>query len=266
MELVVGMVVFVLVLVLVVKVVSDRRAPDPVPQIEPPPAPKPQPPAARQPMRVMQIRSTAFLRIEGPDGKHDEQVPASPHGHGEYPQGVWRRADGTVFLPVKQYTGRPGPDDGVILRRMPDGVWDVFHREDGRFFCTVAGAGEELYVGSIEGVYYFDGSAWKFVPIDAPGRTEVYVREGRVFGASNHRQVGWSFERGEATPSALLPPQSWNECEVTEDGVTYTAFHKQVDLGEVDLSSSEEAEIRGELVQVAQLIKEGKVRTSKSVS
>lgn len=64
----------------------------------------------------------------------------------------------------------------------------------------------------------------------------------------------------------VLPPQSWNECEVTEDGVTYTAFHKQVDLGEVDLSPSEEAEIRGELAQVAQLIKEGKVRTSKNVS
>lgn len=261
--LIIGTIAFVAILAIVARKATARPAfSEGEPEIEPPVAPP-----AREPMRMMRMLSTGFLRMEGPDGTHDEQLPASPHGHGEYPQGLWVSSEGIVYIVAKQYTGRPGPDDGVLFRRKPDGTWDTFYREESRFFCTVVGTNDgQLYVGSMRGYFYFNGNAWKFVPIDFNDRIEVFSRDGRIYGASNHRELTWILEGDVPTPSEVRLDRSFDERIQTENGVTYSAFHRNKPLGEVELDPAEEAEIRGELAQIQQLAREGKLETRKHIS
>lgn len=257
-----GAIMLVLVLVVAMVAGGNSNAALAVPEIEPPSSPP-----AREPMRVMQMRSTGFFRIEGPEGVRDEQLPTSPNGHGEYPQGIWGNGNGTLYVVAKQYTGRPGPDDGVLFRRNPDGQWETLYRQEGRFFCTVAGTADgQLYVGSMRGAFYFNGQDWKFIPIDYNDRIEVFGQDGQIYGASNHRELCWLFEGDVATPSAVRLDKDWDERIHTENGVTYMAFNRSKPLGEVELDPAEEAQIRGELKQIEQLAREGKLQTRKDIS
>lgn len=253
-----GTVAFLAVLVVLIRRNTERHLPPPKePEIEPP---------ADEPMRVVRMMSTGFLRIEGPDGVREEQLPMSPHDHGEYPQGIWGNGEGTIYIVAKQYTGRPGPDDGVLFRRKPDGTWDTFYREEGRFFCTVAGTSDgQLYVGSMKGVFYFDRNAWKFIPVDSNDRVEVHIYDGQIYGTSNHRESAWLFDGDVATPSDVQPDESWDERIHTENGVKYVAFHRSEMLDEVELDPTEEAEIRGELAQIEKLAREGKLQVRKNI-
>lgn len=256
--LLIGMIILVLIVVITLHGSNNRPQSPAEPKIDPP---------AREPMRMIQMLSTGFLRIEGPNGVQEEQVPISPHAHGEYPQGIWGDGEGTIYLAAKQYTGRPGPDDGVLFRRKPDGTWDTFYREPSRFFCTIAGTPDgQLYVGSMKGVFHFDGTAWKFIPVDSKDRVEVHVRNGRVHATSNNRQSAWIFDGDVSTPSDVQPDESWDERIHTENGVTYSIFERSKMLGEVELDPTEEAEIRGEMAQIEKLAREGKLQVRKDLS
>src|SRR5262245_20275458 len=82
-------------------------------------------PAPREPMRVMRMMCRGFLRIRENGVDREEPLPASPLGHGEFPTACWATSDGTVYAVGKLYSGKPGPDDGVVWKRTPTGQWSI---------------------------------------------------------------------------------------------------------------------------------------------
>src|SRR5882724_1355812 len=78
---------------------------------DPPPSPPkavaPPQPSAGDEVTEMDVRG--FLRIEDTHGKREEALPESPLHHGEFPEGCYAAADGTVYAVGKQYTGVDGP-------------------------------------------------------------------------------------------------------------------------------------------------------------
>lgn len=220
----------------------------------------------RRPMRVTFMRVTGFLRVDGPDGRREEQLPASPLGHGELPRAAWGPGDGSLYVVAKQYTGGDGADDGALYRRSPHGAWTTLHREPGRYFSSVAGPGDgTLYVGTAGGVLRFDGATWSLVPLPFRGIVEVWAQAGRVHAVSFDRAHGWLFQGAAAWPSDARPEASHDPRVHRENGVTFTVFDRSEEIGEGELGAREDARVRAELQQIGDLARREKLELRKPI-
>ena len=85
-------------------------------------------------MRVMQMHTVGLVRITDDQGERVENLPDSPLGHGEFPEGLTVSDAGKVYVVGKLYTGRPGPDDGVGYERSVDGNWTIAFTLPSRIF------------------------------------------------------------------------------------------------------------------------------------
>lgn len=230
------------------------------PQQRAPGSPVYAPPVAATPvpvtgMRVMQMRTHGFLAIEGPDGRREEALPGSPLGAGEFPMGLWVAPDHTVFAVGKQYTGQPGPDDGVVWRRDPDGTWTTAHRLRGRVFGAVAGTGtDDVVVGTMGGIVWFDGSRWRETTLPYAMMWKVWLADGEVVAQAFDGSVAFTVTRGVAT--ARVPAREPDGDRYTRlvDGTTYRVFDRSEEVGERTLEPAEEREIRGELQELGQIL------------
>lgn len=202
-------------------------------------------------MQVMAMRTHGFLAVSGPDGAREEPLPGSPLGAGEFPSAVWVAPDHTVFAVGKQYTGQPGPDDGAVWRRAPDGTWSTPYRLRGRVFGSVAGlASDDVIVGAIGGVVWFDGERWRDTTLPYPMMWKVWRDGDELVAQAFDASVAFTMTRGVAT--ARTPAREPDDDRYTRvvDGTRYQVFDRSEEVGERTLSPAEELEIRGELEQV----------------
>lgn len=239
--------------------VLRKPAPPPAPARRPG-APVYAPPGAATPkpagMVVTQMSTHGFLRIDDAAGTREEPLPASPLGEGEFPTAVWAAPDHTVFAVGKQYTGQPGPDDGVVWRRDPDGTWSTAFRLQGRTFHSVAGrASTDVIVGAIGGIALFDGSAWRVELLPAYSMMWNVWQDGDDLVAQAFDDSAAVLVAGGVTrPCPPRPRPDRDRYEWTVDGARYRVFDRSEEVGPRVLDPREETELRAEMAQVQQIL------------
>lgn len=213
--------------------------------------------ALRKPMRVMVMHATGFVRITHESGERVEQLPASPLGHGEFPRAIAGSADGRLYVAGKLYTGKPGPDDGVIYARATDGTWRIAFALEGRTFQSiVVTADGGVYAGTKGGYAHFDGERWQVCSLPTDVYCDVIADEGRVFASPYQAPRWFELEGATATPCEPRAVPKHDALVHRAEGITYRVFDRSTEVGERTLSADESAEIRGELVQVARVLRD----------
>lgn len=218
-------------------------------------------------MEVTEMDTRGFLRITDDGGVREEPLPDSPLGQGEFPMAVWVAPDHTVYVVGKEYTGGSLPDNGVAWRRAPDGAWSTVFRVPGRVFGWVTGrSADEVVIGGIGGIFCFDGVAWREVQLPYPMMWKAWLdfgddeegdedEDGEIVAQAFDDSVAVVVERGETKPCPPRPEPDFDRCSAAVDGVRYRVHDRSVEVGKRTLSPAEEAEIRGEMVQVQQILK-----------
>ncbi len=230
----------------VVAVTRNAKAPAPPVQRGGMVAPPPPPP----PMRVMRMFTTGYVRVIEAGVEHEETLPASPLGHGDYPTAIGAAPGGEVYLVGKLYTGRPGPDDGVVYRRR-GGAWEIVHRMSGKTFHSVCADAAHVYVGGIGGYAVFDGGSWSFRPMPFDSVVNVWLEDGKLLGARWDGLTAWDLSG--ATPVEIAARKAPDQDECMLGGVRFIRSQRSREVGEVTLSAEESRQMRDELAQVEQI-------------
>ena len=206
-------------------------------------------------MVVMEMRTHGFLRISDADGTREEPLPDSPLAAGEFPMGLWVAPDHTVFAVGKQYTGQPGPDDGAVWRREPDGRWSTTHRTRGRVFGAIAGrSSDDVVVGGIGGIACFDGQAWRETKLPYPMMWKVWREADEIVAQAWDGSAAFTVRGGVVTGCAPRGVPEFDRYTCTVEGTQYFVFDRSEEVGERSLSASEEREIRGEMAEVQRIV------------
>lgn len=181
---------------------------------------------------AMDMRTSGFLRITSADHPlREEPLPASPLGEGEFPMGLWVAPDHTVFAVGKQYTGRPGPDDGVVWQRAPDGTWSTGHRLRGRVFGAIAGrSSHEVVVGAIGGIVCFDGARWRDISLPYPMMWKVWLDGPELIAQAWDGSSAFIVRDGVVTACAPRhePDRDHYACDI--DGTHYFVFDRSEEV------------------------------------
>ncbi len=248
----------VLLFLIVVFAGAKTKAP---PKEEESRAPEPAKPA---PMRVMHMHTVGLVRITDDQGERVESLPDSPLGHGEYPEGLTVSDAGNVYVVGKLYTGRPGPDDGVVWERSVDGDWKIAFTLEGRIFRgVIAFADGTVCVGTKGGFVRFDGERWAVHPLPVETAFEVFRDDDGVFAYSWDAKHWFSIDGAVATP---CEPRARPEADLREarrEGTTYRVFDRSTEIGEKTLSDEESEEIRSELAELERALKDGRAQIPK---
>jgi hypothetical protein len=228
-----------------------------------PPAPEPRrerPRAAKaetaraQPMMVEQMATRGFFARTDASGEQEEALPESPLGHGEFPMGVWVAPDHTVFAVGKLYTGRPGPDEGVVWRRAPEGTWSFALRLPTRVIGDVAGrSGTEVVAGTMGGIVCFDGQSWHEHALPYAMMWKVWSDGDELVAQAFDGSVAYTVERGIPAMTTPRTEPRRDRYVFVRDGVTYRIFDRSRPIGQRALDPREEAEIRRELAMVEEM-------------
>ncbi len=210
--------------------------------IPPPPAP-PAPPA---PLKVMRMLTHGLVRVVEGGVEHEETLPDSPLGHGEFPTAITGAPGGEVYVVGKLYTGRPGPDDGVVYRRQGGG-WEIVHRLPERTFHSVCVHSGNVCAGAVGGYAVAEGGHWGFVPLPYESVVNLWVEDGRLKGAAWDGSLAWDLSGPQpvAAPPRRAPEGNARQCQLGE--ARFTVFDRSTELGEATLSAAESAQIRAEL-------------------
>jgi hypothetical protein len=93
-------------------------------------------------------------------------LPEAIHEHGEAMRGLWVAPDGTGFAVGYMYTGVPGPDTGVVYRRVPGGAWEIVYSKRENELGHVWGRNaRDVYAAGVTTLAHYDGTAWSEVPV-----------------------------------------------------------------------------------------------------
>jgi hypothetical protein len=206
-------------------------------------APPPPPP----PMRVMRMFTTGLVRVIENGFEHEEALPASPLGHGDYPTAIGAAPSGDIYLVGKLYTGRPGPDDGVVYRRR-GAAWEIVHTMSGKTFHSVCADATRLYVGGVGGYTVFEGGRWTFNPMPFDSVVNVWLEDGKLLAAKWDGKAAWDLSSGTAVEIAPRKAPDQDQCIV--GGTRFIRSQRSQELGETTLSPEESQQMRDELAQV----------------
>lgn len=124
--LLIGMIILVLIVVITLHGSNDRPQPPAEPKIEPP---------AREPMRMIQMLTTGFLRIEGPNGVQEEQVPISPMNTANTRKGCGAMARGRFTSPPNNILVAQGPTTAFFFDENPTVLGIRFTANQAGFFA-----------------------------------------------------------------------------------------------------------------------------------
>ena len=215
--------------------------------------------ASVAPMVVTQMATRGYLAIEHADGRREEApLPDSPHGHGEFPMGVWVAPDHTTFVVGKQYTGRPGPDDGVVWRRDPSGSWSVALRLPGRVIGHVTGrSSSEVLVGAMAGIATFDGQSWTEHSLPYTQMWKVWSEGNDLVAQAFDGSETYLVSLGMTSSSSPRTEPRLDRYAFHRDSVVYRIFDRSTPLGPRTIEGAEAAQIRSELAQVQASLAEG---------
>lgn len=215
--------------------------------------------AAGAPMVVTQMATRGYFAIEHADGRREEApLPDSPHGHGEFPMGLWVAPDHTLFVVGKQYTGRPGPDDGVVWRRDPSGSWSVPLRIPGRVIGHVTGrSSSEVVVGAMAGIATFDGQTWTEHSLPYTQMWKTWTEGSELVAQAFDGSVAYLVSLGMTSMTSPREEPRVDRYTFTRDGVSYRIFDRSTPIGPRTLEGAEAAQIRGELGQVQAALARG---------
>lgn len=220
-----------------------------------PPAPKPASSNAA-PMVVTAMATRGFFAIEDASGARvEEPLPESPLGHGEFPMGLWVAPDRTVYVVGKQYTGRPGPDDGVVWRRAPSGAWSEALRLPGRVIGHVTGrSSTEILVGAMAGVASFDGQSWTQHSLPYAQMWKVWSEGSELapelIAQAFDGSVAYVVSLGLTSMTHAREEPRVDRYSFDRDGVRYRIFDRSTPIGPRTLDGAEADQIRRELAQV----------------
>jgi len=143
-----------------------------------------------------------FLQIADASGKHEEPLPESPRHHGEYPDGCYAAADGAVYVVGKQYTGVPGPDDGVVWKRAADGTWSTVLRLPLVQLSSIAGtAPDNIVAAGASGYSWWNGTTWTRHDM-TQNFVFVWSDGNRIYGTDFAMTSTFEISRGELKPAA----------------------------------------------------------------
>lgn len=220
-----------------------------------------EPPSAPAPMRVMAMRCHGFVRIIDASGEREVALPASPLEHGEFPTAIGGPPSGEVYVVGKLYTGKPGPDHGVVYQLQPGGSFGIVHTMPDKTFHSIGAlAADDLFVGAVGGYVHFDGSRWQYVKLPFGSVAEIVIEEGRAYACSFDGGTWLELDGTTATPTAPRVQPDFPERSHTVGDTTYQYFDRSTEIGERTLSTEESAEIRAELAAVQRAVADGTAR------
>ena len=219
------------------------------------------PARAKKPMKVTAMHSTGFLRTRRGAQKTEERLPGSPYKSGEYPQGVYAPGDGSVFVVGKLYTGKPGPDHGVVYRRTAHGEWSIEHILEERTFHTITGRGpKEIYIGAIGGVVHFDGDEYAMLDLPYPMVNGVWRDGNTIIAQAFDGSATFELADGEAAPSRRRVEPKRDPYSFDAGDTHYQVFERSVEVGERTLSKEEEKEMRDEIEMMKKGLDDGSLK------
>ncbi len=217
-------------------------------------------PMASAPMVVTEMKTRGFFSIEDASGKREEPLPASPLGPwGEFPMGIWVSPEHTVYVVGKLYTGRPGPDDGVVWKRTRDGSWSIALRLPASVIGHVTGRSDtEVVGGRMGGIVCFDGQAWHEQALPYSMMWKVWNDGADLIAQAFDGSATYTVSMGLTSLAASRTEPRVDRYSFERDGIVYRVFDRSTPVGERALDPREEAEIKRELAQVQKLWAEGK--------
>jgi len=238
---------------------AEAPAPEPLAPERLPPARTGSPAAKTAPMVVTEMRSRGYFSIEDASGKREEPLPESPLGHGEFPMGLWVSPAHTVHVVGKLYTGRPGPDDGVVWKRTRDGTWSIALRLPSSVIGHVTGRSDDEVVGGrMGGIVCFDGQTWHEQALPYSMMWKVWSEGPDLVAQAFDGSATYTVSMGLTSMTAPRTEPRVDRYSFERDGIVYRIFDRSTPVGERTLDPREEAEIKRELAQVQKLWADGK--------
>ena len=172
--------------------------------------------------------------------------------------GLWVAPDHTLFVVGKQYTGRPGPDDGVVWRRDPTGSWSIALRLPGRVIGHVTGrSSSEVVVGAMAGIATFDGQTWTEHSLPYTQMWKVWSDGSELVAQAFDGSVAYLVSLGMTSMTTTREEPRVDRYSFRRDDVTYRIFDRSTPIGPRTLDPAEEAQIRRELAQVQAALARG---------
>lgn len=216
---------------------------------------------APRPMVVQTMATRGYFARADGSGEREEPLPESPLGHGEFPMGLWVAPDHTVFVVGKLYTGRPGPDEGVVWRRAPDGTWSFALRLPTRVIGAVTGrSAHEVVAGTMGGIVCFDGQDWHEHALPYAMMWKVWSEGDELVAQAFDGSVTYTVRSGLPSMAPARREVRTDRYSFVRDGVTYRIFDRSTPTGERTLDPHEEAQIRRELAMVEAALARGEGR------
>lgn len=255
----VGGVVTLLAVLGVVGSAMIAKPPEPAPEPRVAPRPAPRPAAAAAPMVVTEMDTRGFFSIEDAAGKREEPLPESPLGHGEFPMGLWVSPAHTVFVVGKLYTGRPGPDDGVVWKRTRDGTWSIALRLPSSVIGHVTGRSDDEVVGGrMGGIVCFDGQAWHPQALPYSMMWKVWSEGPDLVAQAFDESATYTVSMGLTSMTTQRTEPRVDRYSFERDGIVYRIFDRSTPRGQRTLDPREQAQIERELAFVQKQWAEGK--------
>ncbi len=223
----------------------DRRSSVPPGRISSAPAPR------TSGVRAMRMHTQGFLRISQGTSTIEEPLPGSTRNAGEMPLGVWVDDEKTAYVVGKQYTGKPGPDDGAVWRRKANGGWSTMYVRPSETLHSIAGtAPDDIYCGTLGGVLHYNGTTWSFIGLPYPMMVDVFTDRGRVYARAFDDSVFAELRRGDiAAVEPHYDPRP-DPYGFEAHGMSYRVFDRSTEIGEAELSTDESEQMLAELRQV----------------
>ena len=218
----------------------------------------PKPESVQAGMVVTRMAVSGHVRIRDASGERVEDLPASPFGEGEMPEGVFAAPGaGPLFVVGKLYSGQPGPDHGVVYRKDPGGEWEIVHVLRDRTFHRVCGtAADDVLIGAIGGIVHFDGAEFRFSELPYPMMIKTWREPDGLIAQAFDGSCSFLVRQGVPEPTHRREEPDTDRYTYVEGDAEYRVFDRTVEVGPAVLGEQEAAEMREELAQVAEILNE----------
>lgn len=216
----------------------------------------PKPDSVEAGMVVTRMAVSGHVRIRDASGERVEDLPPSPRGEGEMPEGIWAApGGGPLFVVGKLYSGQPGPDDGVIYRKDPGGEWEIVYTLPERTLHRVCGTAlDDVLAGAIGGIVHFDGTEFRFTELPYPMMIKTWREPDGLIAQAFDGSCTFLVRHGVPEPTHEREEPDTDRYTFVEGQTEYRVFDRMVEVGPATIGEDEAAEIRDELAQVAEIL------------
>ena len=154
-----------------------------------------------------------IITVEEDGAEQLDVLPAGIHGHDEKVTAMWIAPNGTIFLCGYMFTGKDGPDTGVVYRKDPGEEARIVFTKAANEIYSIWGCNDtDVYAAGKRTLIHWNGSEWSELDISGI--------DGNILGGWSNGQDLWIVTGTSAGSGAIYrrAGNSWQK-EITTPGV-----------------------------------------------